>query len=185
MKNIVSTWCQIWCLWQHRDRNSYCLILQSKQLRHHRPKYLGSHWQWTGIQIHKVCWLSMRGFLSVIHSEVKHVWKKLNYLFNAYLFLWSTYQIDAFTHGALTEQFDDLKSSHLGAKIGGARLHPMGWFFGPSSFIISKSSHQDLFNEGSNFILSQLETGFWVAETWPFLTNFNVKRPDWNPKSVS
>ena len=93
-KKKNSTWCQIWCLWQHRDRNSYCLILQSKQLRHHRPKYLGSHWQWTGIRTHKVCWLSMRGFLYAIHSEVKHVW---NWIMYAYVFISAIYQIDAFT----------------------------------------------------------------------------------------
>ena len=36
---------------------------------------------------------------------------------------------------------------------------------GPWSFIILKKSHQDLSNEGSNFILSSLEVGHWVAQT--------------------
>ena len=39
------------------------------------------------------------------------------------------------------------------------KLHPGGGFFGPCSFIILKNSHQDLSNEGSNFILSSLEVG--------------------------
>jgi hypothetical protein len=34
-----------------------------------------------------------------------------------------------------------------------------GGFFGPGSFITLKNSHQDLSNEGSNFILSSLEVG--------------------------
>ena len=34
--------------------------------------------------------------------------------------------------------------------------------------MILKISHQDLFNEGSNFILSQLENSHLVAQTWPF-----------------
>ena len=52
------------------------------------------------------------------------------------------------------------------------KLHPGGGFFGPWFFIILKNSHQDLSNEGSNFILSQLEVGHWVAQTWPFLKNY-------------
>ena len=43
------------------------------------------------------------------------------------------------------------------------KLHPGDGFFGPWSFIILKNSHQDLSNEGSNFILSSLEVGHWVA----------------------
>ena len=41
-------------------------------------------------------------------------------------------------------------------------------FFGPWFFIIFKNWHQDLSNEGSNFILSSLEVGHWVAQTWHF-----------------
>ena len=48
------------------------------------------------------------------------------------------------------------------------KLHPGDGFFGPWSFIILKNSHQDLPNEGSNFILSSLEVGHWVAQTQPF-----------------
>ena len=36
------------------------------------------------------------------------------------------------------------------------KLRPGGGFFGPQIFIILKNSHQDLSNEGSNFILSSL-----------------------------
>jgi hypothetical protein len=71
----------------------------------------------------------------------------------------------------------------------GPKLHPGGGLFGPWSFIIKKlyfyysyyylilllflkKLHQDLSNEGSNFILSSLEVGHWVAQTQPFLTNY-------------
>ena len=33
---------------------------------------------------------------------------------------------------------------------------------------IFKNSHQDLYNEGSKIILSPLEVGHWVAQTWAF-----------------
>ena len=39
-------------------------------------------------------------------------------------------------------------------------------------FIILKTSHQDLSNEGLNFILSLLEVGHWVAQTQALLTLF-------------
>ena len=48
------------------------------------------------------------------------------------------------------------------------KLHPGDGDFGSWSFITLKNSHQDLSNEGSNFILSSLEVGQWVAQTWPF-----------------
>ena len=47
----------------------------------------------------------------------------------------------------------------------GSKLHPEGGFFGPWFFIILKNSGQELSNEGSNFILSSLEVGHWVAQT--------------------
>ena len=47
----------------------------------------------------------------------------------------------------------------------GPKLQPRGGFFGPWFFIILKNSHKDLSNEGSNFILSSLEVGHWVAQT--------------------
>ena len=47
----------------------------------------------------------------------------------------------------------------------GPKLQPRGRFFGPWFFIILKNSHKDLSNEGSNFILSSLEVGHWVAQT--------------------
>ena len=48
------------------------------------------------------------------------------------------------------------------------KLQPGGGFFEPQSFKILKNSHQDLSNEGSNFILSSLEVGHWAAQTQPF-----------------
>ena len=52
----------------------------------------------------------------------------------------------------------------------------MGGFFGPLLFIILKSSHQDLSNEGSNFILSQVEVVHLVAQTCPlFDINLGIR----------
>ena len=45
------------------------------------------------------------------------------------------------------------------------KLSTLDGFFGPWSFITLKNSHQDISNEGSNFILSSLEVGHWVAQT--------------------
>ena len=48
-------------------------------------------------------------------------------------------------------------------KVGELQYQPgagWSWFFGPHSFIILKSSHQDLSNEGSQKNLSSLELGF-------------------------
>ena len=60
-----------------------------------------------------------------------------------------------------------LTSDHTEAENLGPKLHP-GGFFGPWFFIILKNLHQDLSNEGSNFILSQLEVGHWVVLKQPF-----------------
>ena len=54
----------------------------------------------------------------------------------------------------------------------GPKLHPGDGFFGPWPFLTLKSSHQDLSNEGSNFILSPLEVGHWVAQAQPFFINY-------------
>ena len=51
----------------------------------------------------------------------------------------------------------------------GPKLHPGGGLFGPWPFLILKSSHQDLSNEESKFILSVLKVVHWVAQTQPFL----------------
>ena len=59
------------------------------------------------------------------------------------------------------------ESSNLGL-IFGTQITFRGWIFGPWFFIILKNSGQDLSNEGSNFILSSLEVGHWVAQTQPF-----------------
>ena len=47
----------------------------------------------------------------------------------------------------------------------GPKLDPGVGFFEPWFFIILKNSHQDLSNEGSNFIMGPLEVGNWVAQT--------------------
>ena len=48
-------------------------------------------------------------------------------------------------------------------------LRPVTWdpdyTPGVDFFLILKNSHQDLSNEGSNFILSLIEVGHWVAQT--------------------
>ena len=49
--------------------------------------------------------------------------------------------------------------SHLGGQKGDSNYTPGVNFL---------DSHQDLSNEGSNFILSPLEVGHWVAQTWVF-----------------
>ena len=60
--------------------------------------------------------------------------------------------------GQLSRHFfltsDQSEACYLGPK-----LHPRGGFFGPLLFIVLKKSHQDLSNEGSNFILGSLEVG--------------------------
>ena len=48
---------------------------------------------------------------------------------------------------------------HWGREKGPPNYTPGVDFFGPGYFIILKNSHQDLSNEGSNFILSSLEVG--------------------------
>ena len=66
-----------------------------------------------------------------------------------------------------TEHSADLfwKKCPLGEESKAPKLHPGDGFFEPWSFIILKNSHQDQPNEGSNFILSSLQVGHWVAQT--------------------
>ena len=78
---------------------------------------------------------------------------------------------DYYIDGQNTQLIYFLKNSTGGGKQA-PKLHPGGGLFGPWSFIILKNSHQDLSNEGSNFILSSLEVGHWAAQTQPFLTNY-------------
>ena len=47
----------------------------------------------------------------------------------------------------------------------GTQITPRGWIFWTMIFYNLKNSGQDLSNEGSNFILSSLEDGSWVAQT--------------------
>ena len=49
---------------------------------------------------------------------------------------------------------------------------PLGRFFEPRLFMISKSSQQDLSNEGLKFILSPLEPGHQAAQTYSFFDRF-------------
>ena len=77
----------------------------------------------------------------------------------------------SFTTGQLCCQKKSEKCTAWGGNLG-SKLHPGGGFFGPWFFIILKNSHQDLSNEGSNNIFSSLEVGHWVAQTQPFLTNY-------------
>ena len=57
------------------------------------------------------------------------------------------------------------------AKIGDPNYTPEVDFW-IMIFYNSKNSHQDLSNEGSNFILSSLEVGHWVAKNFNFFTFF-------------
>ena len=52
------------------------------------------------------------------------------------------------------------------------KLHPVGGFFGPGSFIILKNSHQDLSNEGSNFILVHSKLVIELLKQSHFLTTY-------------
>ena len=78
------------------------------------------------------------------------------------------YGKDLLRYGRNTRPKFILGSFNFEGQKGGPKLHPGGGFFGLWPFITLKSSHQDLSNEGSNFILSQLEVGHWVARTRPF-----------------
>ena len=72
--------------------------------------------------------------------------------------------MDFFIYGRNCCQFFLYDFPTWGGNLG-PKLHPGGGFFGPWPVIILKNSHQDLSNEGSNFILSSLEVGHWVAQT--------------------
>ena len=93
-----------------------------------------------------------------------------------------------FTHGQSSywtakSTFVFLASDQPEGENLGPKLHPGGGFFGPWFFIFLKNSHQDLSNEGSNFILSSLEVGHWVAQTQQFfyklpeITDFGLLQP--------
>ena len=40
--------------------------------------------------------------------------------------------------------------------------------------MISKGSHQDLSNEGSNFILGSIQLGFQTAQTWALFDELQI-----------
>ena len=80
--------------------------------------------------------------------------KKSNALKRGLLYGWTE-------HSGSTNQ----KYVSWGRANSGPILHPKGGFFGPWYFIILKHLLQDLSNEGSNFILSSLKVGHWVAQT--------------------
>ena len=86
-----------------------------------------------------------------------------------WLEIWAWISATPITHGHLhTGQLSRhffLTSDQSEACYLGPKLYPRGGFFGPWFFIIIKNSHKDLSNEGSNFILSSLEVGHWVAQT--------------------
>ena len=115
-----------------------------------------------------VCILKWR-FSSKIISNILVI----NSSFKIYLNFWALMQ-GLLYRCRWTEHSADffLKKLPLGEGKRSPKLHPRGGFFGPWSFTILKNSHQDLSNEGSNFILSSLEVGHWAAQTQPFLTNF-------------
>ena len=52
------------------------------------------------------------------------------------------------------------------------KLHPGGGFL-DHHLLSLKSSHKDLSNEGSNFILSTLEVLDWVAQTQPIFNKLS------------
>ena len=62
-------------------------------------------------------------------------------------------------------------SAHMRRELG-TQILPREWIFWTMIFYNLKILSQDLSNEGSNFFLSSLEVGHWVAQTWAFLTNY-------------
>ena len=93
---------------------------------------------------------------NVINSQLSKVYTRRALVWSTY---WAVPRSEIFTH----------RGQNWGPK-----LHPGPGvdFFGPWSFIILKNSHQDLSNEGSNFILSQLKVGHWLAQTCLFFDKF-------------
>ena len=81
-------------------------------------------------------------FMTLIDFHLQMNW----YLSQGLLYRWTEHSADFF------------KMTTGGGKKA-PQITPRGGFFEPRSFKILKNSHQDLSNEGSNFILSSLEVG--------------------------
>ena len=60
--------------------------------------------------------------------------------------------------GQLSRHFFLTSDQPEGEELG-TQITPRGWMFCTMIFLILKNSHQDLSNEGPNFILSSLEVG--------------------------
>ena len=68
------------------------------------------------------------------------------------------YIMDNLHTGQLSRHFFLTSDQHEGGELG-TQITPQGCIFWTMIFIILKKSHQDLSNEGSNFILGSLEVG--------------------------
>ena len=121
--------------------------------------------------------------LTALHLELKNILTQVLVIGNLWLVgLGKDYYID----GQNTRLSWFKKKCPPGEGSKDPKSHPVGRFFGPWSFIILKNSHQDLSNEGSNFILSSLEVGHWAAQTQPFfdkfpeMIDFGLLQQSWN-----
>ena len=93
-----------------------------------------------------------------------------------------------FTHGLLTIWTELLSiffgwSAHMRRELG-TQITPWGWIIWTMILYNLKNYSQDLSNEGSNFILSSLEVGHWVAQLFfdklPEITNFGLLQQSQN-----
>ena len=152
---------------------TYFALLSQVNLNFHR------RWRWWDqiqtIFLYLFCFIKRNRFrflALIVHLLGRHVmWKMTRVTDNSILV-----PVNRFCSHLVKELHANILGSTLKTtvKVGGhfnlrlklgSKLHLEGGFFWPWFFIILKDSDQDLSNEGSNFILSSLEVGHWVAQT--------------------
>ena len=137
-------------------RIALCLTLKIK--KNERPRILF----YTQIWI----WGQTYSFL----NSVKLSWKSEVTLLNRYACLVKSLKLrssnpwTSFTTGQGSGVTVSIQADIMGAVTWDPNYTP-GMDFLDHIFSILKNSGQDLSNEGSNFILSSLEVGHWVAQT--------------------
>ena len=112
----------------------------------------------------RVCWwvCDRRGYYAQTNTWAE----KIKGLFFSFC---TAASLASSTHGLLNIWTELLSivfswSAHIRQEIR-AQITPRRWIFWTMIFYNLKNSSQDLSNEGSNFILSSLEVGHWVAQT--------------------
>ena len=121
-------------------------------------------WVWTG-WIRRRTWTRVRwGWTARIRvwcAVVTHFFLQMNMILNSRF-----HKLNGHLHtGQLCRHFFFCQVTRVGGCYLGPKLYPWGGCLGTWSFIILKNSHQELSNEGSNFILSSQEVGHWVPQT--------------------